>query len=297
MSPSVPFLLARRRLFALSMVVLAAALDPGTAVGTEPPRVVALGGAITEILYALHLEDRLVAVDTTSLYPPAALKDKLNVGYVRALSAEGILSAKPSLILAIDGAGPTDALKLVQQTGVKFVTVPDQPTPQGVLDKIRLLGRQFDAEPAARTLQTEVAAGFDTVAATRAKITKPVRVLFVLSLQNGRSLVGGRNTAADGMIGLAGAVNAAGDIDGYKPMTDEAIAAAAPDVVLTMQNGGHQISADTVFALPAYATTPAAKSRALVSMDGLFLLGFGPRTPDAALALIHALYPTLAAGP
>ncbi|WP_131193769.1 heme/hemin ABC transporter substrate-binding protein [Lichenihabitans psoromatis] len=279
-------------LFGLLPIPFVSAATPADA-----NRVVVLGGSITEIIYALHREERIAAVDTTSLFPPSALKDKPNVGYVRSLSAEGVLSLRPDLILSIDGAGPPDALTLIRQTGVAFVTIPDDPTPDGIHRKIDAIGKVLGDESGAAALDRDVTAGFASLAVLRTRIVKPRRVLFVLSLQNGRSMVGGRHTSADGMIRLAGSVNAADDIDGYKPITDEAIVAAAPDVILTMQNDRHALSADTVFAMPAYAATPAAKTRSLVSLDGLLLLGFGPRTPAAATTLIRALYPDLAPAP
>src|SRR5215207_8192946 len=72
----------------------------------DPARIVSIGGAITEILYALGFDDRLAGVDSTSLYPAAALRDKPNVGYMRQLSAEGVLGLNPSLVLAAQGSGP-----------------------------------------------------------------------------------------------------------------------------------------------------------------------------------------------
>src|SRR4051812_20647211 len=77
-------------------------------------RIVSVGGAVTEILYELGLKDRIVAVDTTSLYPVEALKQKPNVGYMRALSAEGVLGLNPSLVLAIDGAGPKETIAVLE---------------------------------------------------------------------------------------------------------------------------------------------------------------------------------------
>lgn len=94
------------------------------------------------------------------------------------------------------------------------------------------------------------------------------------------------------MIALAGGVNAVGDLVGYKPITDEGLIAAAPDVVLVMGRGEHALTAEDVFALPGLAASPAAADGRLVTMDGLYLLGFGPRTPQAALDLLAALYPT-----
>lgn len=286
-----------RSAFALKLFVLAAlSLGTGPTAGVcgEPARIVALGGSITEILYDLGMQDAIVGVDSTSLYPPEALRRKASVGYVRALSAEGVLSLKPSLVLAIAGAGPPDALDLMRAAGAPLTIVPDDPTPDGVAKKVEIIGDLVDAAPAAAALNRKIAEEFKALASERALISKPVRVLFVLSFSNGRSLVGGRNTAAAGMIELAGAINAAAGVDGYKTMTDEAITAAAPDFVLMMQNDEHHVDPQALFSSDAYAATPAAKSKALVTADGLLLLGFGPRTPEAARMLIKALYPDLA---
>src|SRR5262245_31645671 len=71
----------------------------------DASRIVSVGGAVTEILYALGLEQRVIAVDTTSLYPPRALAQKPSVGYMRQLSAEGVLALGPSLVLAVRRLG------------------------------------------------------------------------------------------------------------------------------------------------------------------------------------------------
>ncbi len=78
-------------------------------------------------------------------------------------------------------------------------------------------------------------------------------------------------------------------------MTEEAILAAAPDMVLMMRNSSaHNTTPDELFALPAFSRTPAAATKRLVHMDGLYLLGFGPRTPFAARDLMAAIYPQAA---
>ncbi|WP_372424483.1 heme/hemin ABC transporter substrate-binding protein [Salinarimonas chemoclinalis] len=255
-------------------------------------RLVAAGGVVTEILYALGVEGRIVGVDTTSVHPPRALEDHPDVGYLRALSAEGVLSLAPDRVIATDAAGPADALDLVRQAGVPIDVVGEEPTPAGVVGRIRTIGALVGEEARADALAAEVEAGFAALQEARARVDgSPVRVLFVLSLQNGRAMVGGAGTAADAIIALAGGVNAVPEVAGYKPVTDEAIIAAAPDVVLSIARGDHALDPDALFALPAFALTPAAEGRRLVSMDGLALLGFGPRTPQAAAALMRALHP------
>lgn len=271
---------------------------PSAALAQTPDRIVVAGGVITEVIYALGLQDRIVGIDSTSQFPPEALKQKANVGYVRALSAEGVLSLKPSMIMLIDGAGPPDAVSLLNESGVKIARINDGLTPEGVTAKIAAIGAAIGAGAPAERLAAQTKARFDELATLRSGLAKKKRILFLLSLQNGRALVGGRNSSADGIISLAGGINVADAIEGYKPMTDEAIAAAAPDMVLMMRNSSaHNTTPDELFAMPAFSQTPAATGKRLVHMDGLYLLGFGPRTPMAARDLMAAIYPEAAIPP
>ncbi|MFE1597248.1 heme/hemin ABC transporter substrate-binding protein [Methylobacterium sp. ID0610] len=269
---------------------------PRPAAAGPPARIAALGGAVTEILYRLGAADRIAAVDTTSLYPAEALREKPNVGYLRALSAEGLLSARPDLVLAAEGAGPPDVLALVREAGIPVVSVAEAPTEAGVIERILAVGRSAGLEREAAALAAEVRADFAALAEERRRIRQPARALVVLSLQNGRVMAGGRNSTADGILTLAGAANAAAGIEGFKPMGDEAVIAAAPDAVVMMRTGHGAATPESVFAQPALSQTPAARRHALVTLDGLLLLGFGPRTPQAARELMRALYPDLPRG-
>jgi iron complex transport system substrate-binding protein len=260
----------------------------------NPARIVSIGGAITEILYALGFEDRLTGVDTTSLYPSAAMRDKPNVGYMRQLSAEGVLGLNPSLVLAMQGSGPKETIEILEAAKVPLVMVPETFSEQGLLDKIALVGRAMDATSRAACLSSAVAGDLAQMRELRSKVTKPVRVMFVMSLLNGRAMAAGKITAANEIIQLAGAVNAIDGYEGYKPINDEAIIAAKPDVVLSIARSKDSVEAEAVFAHPAFALTPAAGNKAFISMEGLYLLGFGPRTAAAARDLAVKLYPALA---
>lgn len=262
-----------------------------TAHAADEERIVSIGGAVTEILYALGYGSHIAAIDTTSLYPPDALKTKPNVGYMRALSVEGVLSVNPSLIVASEGAGPPAALAALQESGVRMVTVPDEKSPAGVRRKILIVGELVGRKDAAQKLADDVETRFVSLEALRTRIERPKSVLFVLSAAGGKTLVGGRGTSADAIITLAGATNAAASIEGFKPMGDEAIINAAPEIVLMMRR--ENTSAPDILATPAFAATPAGKTHALLEMDGNYLLGFGPRAPEAARDLMAALYPEL----
>ena len=250
-------------------------------------RVLSIGGSVTEIVYALGEGDRLVARDTTSSYPPEA-EDLPDVGYMRALSPEGVLSVEPDLVIAEAGSGPPETIAVLEAADIRFVTVPDGYDKAAVLGKIEAVAEALGVPERGAELAAEVEAAM-TAAVENADGTAK-RVLFVLSMQGGRILASGTGTAAAGIIALAGAENAVTDYEGYKALTDEAAIAAAPDVILMMDRGGdHGADDSTVFGHPGLAATPAARNRALVRMDGLLMLGFGPRTPEAVRRLNSAL--------
>ena len=259
----------------------------------DTSRIVSVGGAITEILYALGLQDRIVGIDTTSLYPPQALGEKQNVGYMRQLSAEGVIGLNPQLILAIDGSGPKETLEVLDSAKIPFVSFPETHTEQGIIDKIKLVAHAMDADTRGACLANAVSTDLIELKTLRDNVRKPARVMFVMSFLNGRAMVAGQKTAANEIIRMAGGINAVDGFDGYKPVNDEAIVAAKPDVILTMQRGKDSLDAQTVFTNPSFALTPAAAKKSFVAMDGLYLLGFGPRTAAAARDLAVSLYPDL----
>jgi iron complex transport system substrate-binding protein len=115
-----------------------------------------------------------------------------------------------------------------------------------------------------------------------------------MSMLNGRAMAAGQKTAANEIIALAGGVNAIDGYDGYKIINDEAIVAARPDVVLSIQRGKDSVDAEAVYVHPAFALTPVVANKSFISMEGLYLLGFGPRTAAAARDLSIKLYPALA---
>ena len=278
-----------------AFVVCILAVLPAMPAGSDPidTRVISVGGAITEVVFALGAQDRLIAVDSTSQYPREA-QDLPDVGYMRQLATEPILALAPSLVLVEEDAGPPEVLDQLRAANVDLVVVADDPSPQGVLAKIEAvasaLGLEAQGREIAARLQTEFARLEDAIAPAA---TRP-RVLFLLSIGDGAPLAAGVGTSAAGIIALAGGENAIDGFEGYKPLTPEAAATAAPDVLLVTTRtlealGGPQ----AVLARPEVAATKAGRDGRLVALDGLLLLGFGPRTPEAIRALAGALHPGL----
>jgi iron complex transport system substrate-binding protein len=272
------------RAVALSLCLASAAA------ADEAAKIITLGGSVTEIAVALGAEDRIIARDTTSTWPESvqALPD---VGYIRALSPENVLALDPALIVAEGDAGPPEAVEVLQSAGIPFVLVPEATDATGLVAKIDAVAAALNLPDEGAALAAKVQAGLDAAQSRAEAITAPKRVLFILSLKGGGVMAGGEGTEAEGIINLAGGINAASGFQGYKPMTDEAVLAAEPDAILMMDREGDLAIADAdVLAQPALSQTPAAQTATIIRMDGTLLLGFGPRTPEAADALYAALY-------
>jgi iron complex transport system substrate-binding protein len=257
---------------------------------SDGSRIVSIGGAVTEILYALGLDERIVADDLTSTFPAGAAR-KPRIGYMRALSPEGVLSVNPSLVLAVEGSGPPEAVDVLEKAGVPFVLVPEAHDAESMARKIEFVADAVGEHERGVALADAVRADLATLAAETAAIAPRRRAVFVLAMAGGSPLVAGSGTAAADMFALAGVDNAVAGMSGYKQASDEAAIGEAPDDVVVMDSGGHGMSAASVFALPAFVGTPAARDGRLVTMDGAYLLGFGPRVAHAARDLAAAIYP------
>ncbi|UYV35636.1 ABC transporter substrate-binding protein [Rhodobacteraceae bacterium D3-12] len=269
-------------------LLLGAIIVTSARADVQAQRIVSVGGAITEIVYALGQEDRLVARDTTSNYPPAAL-ELPDVGYIRRLSPEGVLSVNPDLLILQEGAGPVEAMDLLRATGVAMVEVPEGYDAEAVLTKVTVVANALGVPEKGAALVEDLRKEF-LAAGQDVSGLQDRKVLFVLSMAGGRVMVGGQNSSASGIIAMAGASNAATGFDGYKPMSDEAIAQSGADVILMMASSGPRGASDEqLFQHPAIAATPAGQNKAVVRMDGMKLLGFSVRTAEAVRALSKAL--------
>lgn len=257
-------------------------------------RLISIGGAVTEIVFALGAGERVIAVDSTSYYPPEA--ERLpDVGYIRQLVAEPIVALDPSLVLLLEGAGPPTTIDQLRAAEVPLLMVPDDPSADGIVEKIRVVAAAIGHEAEGDALGHRIDAELARLARAVAGVPQRPSVLFVLAAGDGGLLAAGDDTAAGGIIELAGGRNAVTGFEGYKPLSAEAAVVAAPDLLLFMDRTLDEIGGlEGVAARPELALTPAVQTGRVKAMNGLLLLGFGPRTPQAVRELAAALHPTLA---
>jgi iron complex transport system substrate-binding protein len=281
----------------LGVIVVAAAGVVNARGGAPPPagpRLVVVGGAVSETVFALGAGELVVGVDTSSVYPPAETARRAKVGYQRLLSAEGVLSLRPTQLLVGAEAGPPAALAAIRAAGVPIVEIDAPYTLEGARERVRLvaaaLGRPQEGEALVARMLAEERRAADVVAAGCGR----PRVLFVYARGVGSPMVSGDGTPADAMIELAGGQNAVEGFAHFKPLTAEAALAAAPDVVLVPARALAALGGpEGVLAMPGLALTPAGRAGRVAAVDDLLLLGFGPRAGLAVEELSRQLRPCL----
>ncbi len=261
----------------------------------EAKRIVTLGSDVSEIVHALGAGERIVAVDRASKYPEA-LAAKPNVGYRRKLSVEGLVALHPDLILAADDIGPPEAVDVLSSMAIPIVFVPEDHSRDGIQRKIELVAAALDRRDKGAEIAGEVIAAFDSATRLTAALPDSQRKKVVFFHGLLRLTAAGSGTAADAIIRYAGGINAMAEVEGYKAASEEKLIELAPDVIVMMSDGKGGPTPDEVFSNPALAVTPAAKERALIVLDGAYMIGFGPRTADAIRDLAHSLYPDALAG-
>lgn len=258
----------------------------------EAPRAVSVGGGVTEIVYALGAQAQLLGVDTSSTWPAAA-RALPQVGYQRALSAEGVLSLKPNVLLAGHEAGPPAVLQQLRSAQVAVVSVTGAYTFEGLLQNVAqvsdALAQKEAGEQLARALSQqwqEVQQQLQQKPLCRAD-GEPLRVAVIISHGN-MNMAGGDNTPAAAMLALAGVENAfAGQFAEFKPLSAESLAVAAPDaIVLALTNlQGFNLDA-YLAATPSLGLTSGTRQSKVIAVDIVRFLGFGPRLPEA-IADLH----------
>ena len=287
------------RLSASAIALVVGLLVNHVAQAAEPPqRWVSAGGALSEWVVALGGESKLVGVDTTSQHPQS-LKALPSIGYQRQLSAEGILSLRPQILVGTEEMGPPPVLAQIRNAGVQvelFSAQPDLPTLQGNLQHLgKLLGAEDKAAALFSTYQQQLNLQKTAVTQAQARQKAP-GVLLVLGHAGGKPLIAGTDTAADWVLQQAGGRNLATH-SGYKQFSVESLAELSPEVLVFSDRAlsGEAARAALFKENPILAKTSAAQSGRVFELDPTLLVGgLGPRLPASLQALSAGFYPVKA---
>ncbi|AUY35600.1 hemin ABC transporter substrate-binding protein [Pseudomonas soli] len=284
-----------RRPAALIALCAGLALSTHTMAAELPQRWVSAGGALSEWISALGGEQRLVGVDTTSQHPES-LKALPSIGYQRQLSAEGILSLRPDVLVGTEEMGPPPVLAQIRKAGVRVELFSSKAEVGAVDENLKHLGALLGDEHKAKTLaadyRQQLEALHKQVEQAQAGQKAP-GVLLLVGHAGAKPMIAGQGTAGDWVLRQAGGRNLA-DHQGYKNFSVEALAALNPDVVVFSDRAlsGEQALQALIKENPALATSRAVRDKRLLSLDPTLLVGgLGPRLPATLHELAASFYP------
>ena len=244
-------------------------------------RIVSLNGTISEMLSALGLEQQIVGVDITSTYP-ASIQQKPRVGHNRTISAESVLSLKPTIVLGIQEEVKPEVLEQLKAAKVIVHLVKPEYSIEGTRKLLLELANITGTTARGKTLLAD----FDKRMAGVSRTAMKKKVLFVYARGTGAMTVCGTGSSPYAMIQESGAQNAITGITNFKPLSTESLVAANPDVILLFNSGLQSVGGiDGMLKVPGVGMTNAGKGKKIISMDGHRFAGFGLQLPEAITEL------------
>jgi iron complex transport system substrate-binding protein len=251
---------------------------------TREQRIVSLHGTATEVLYALGYGDQIVLRDVTSTYPPEV--DRVpNAGHVSGITAESILAAQPNLLFVAESQLKPSVREQLQSSGVQIVELAE---PNDFDKGLQLLSDIAKAMDVASAAKAQVASSYHCLPEANGGAA---RVLFVYGRGSGNFLVGGGGTPVHAFIEAAGGVNVASEVDGFKPLSAEALLSYDPEVVLMFEHSFEAAGGmEGVLQVPGMSEVTAGKEKRIYHFPGQQINGFGPRTCDALTAFHQLLF-------
>ena len=257
----------------------------------DPSRIVSIGSSITEIIYFLNSQDQIIAIDITSDFPEEA-KQFPSVGYIRNLSAEGLLSTNPSIIISEDDIGPKNIIKQIQDTKTELRIIPEEQTLNGIIQKIQcvgnIIGQQKEAE---EKISSEINPVINKIKEIKKeKDLRNIKIMMILSTEGNSTVVAGANTSGDSFIKMLGATNIFESINGWKAVTAETILLKNPDYIIIPEKDLHkQSNVNTISENVILKETNAGKNNGYIIKDGMAILGYGPRTIFTLMDVLNTI--------
>ncbi len=241
-------------------------------------RLVVAGGSLTEIVYALGAEDQLVGVDSSSIYPYAATKLP-NIGYYRTLNVEGTLSVQPTKIILLSGAGPENVVKQLSRLEVETLMVDNPKTVAGLIKTIEIIAKETGTTAAGKLLIEKIKTEIEHLS-TMPKLTGKTAA-FLMSAGERGLIAAGTDTTPSLIFDSLNISNPFSSLKGFKPVSAEALAENAPDVILIASHTTQNQDIESLCDSAPLKLWASIKGCNLVKIDSLKYLGLTPRLPQA----------------
>ena len=247
---------------------------------SDASRIVVLNQAVAEIVISLGMKENIIGRDATTTLESLQAVEEVSNGHD--VSAESVLSLRPTVVIGDTRTGPPEAIEQLRGAGIAVVIAPEVWTLSALPARVMLIASALGVPKAGERLVDLSESAIDDALKNIGAASSVLRVAF-LYVRGTASvyLLGGEGSGADEVIAAAGGVDvgALNGLAAFTPLTAEAIVQADPDVLLVMSRGLESVGGiDGLLSLPGVSSTRAAAARAVVVVDDDLLLSFGPRT-------------------
>ncbi len=266
---------------------------PGKSV--DASRIVVVGTSLAETVLALGAADRVVGVDNPSTEYLPEFSSKAKVGARTTLNAEGILSLNPTVVILTSDCGPPQVIEQLRAAGKTVVSLSPNYTVDEVKTRTTAIAAMLGLADKGAEINRSIDADLEAARSLLANKKSTPKVMFVGRGPNmPNATMSGTGTTIDEMIRLAGGENPMKDFAGFRPMTDEAVVAAAPEIILLTEKSFERAGGiDGVLQFPGVSATPAGRDRRIIAVSDMYFQGFGPGVGKAVRELAIKFHPEL----
>ena len=258
--------------------------------GEKIDRIISIGGCVTETVFTLNQGERVIAVDISSTIP-SKVKTLPQVGYIRAISSEGILSMMPDYILTTSDIGPPKVIEHLKKSGVKMEIFNSPHTLDEIIDLVYnvsiILGVRDQGEITIDKMKKE----FELINKDIDNYTFNPKIVFFMNPSTGSYTAAGNTTRADYLIEFLGGENIFSDkFSKYKKVTKEEIVKFNPDIILVSSYSSNDEKSSSIFVeSEEFKSVAAVLNNRVIDLDMGRFLSFGPSFTSNVLELIKTL--------
>lgn len=268
---------------------------------TSTDRVLALDiyGTLSQTVYELGLGDQVVGRDVSTQFREAR-KLPLVTRNGHELNAEAILELDPTLVITDTSLGPWDVVLQIRKAGIPVVVVDSRRSIDNISSLTGEVAEALGVPAVGRKLAARTEREVDEVEKQIAKVAPKARrdklrmVFLYVRGQAGVYYMFGQGSGADQLVRSLGGYDVTREIGwkGMKPVNDEGIISAQPDVILMMTKGLESVGGvdGLLKRLPALKQTPAGQNERIVDMTDSQILSYGPRTAAVLNSLAVSIY-------
>ncbi len=267
------------------LLLLPTASTSASAQEKTAARIISTDAGVTDVLIALGMGEQLVGVDVTSQLPADIKLPRL--GYHRTLSAEGLLSLNPSLIIGSTHMGPPETIAALKTYPLTLMQLPvasdDKKLAENISQISELTDRQQQAQPLLKHIDNTM------VLIQQQQVAAGTRIAFLLHMEGRGLRLAGSGTTGSDIIRLLGGDNA-GEHNSYRSVSAEALLSLEPEVIIIAAQNGEQTVAGLMESNPMLRYTPAGKQKKIIAVDShLLVAGISLKALDAVADLSNQL--------